>query len=182
MAADVEQLRRSEEGIDPIEGSLQILWLLLSDRKTRWRQLTRIIHVICFCPFHRLLLFAGHDARERRTQRFRRLRHEPGEVNRHGNTGAAQGTTKWPHRLQKAVAICARVAAGTDPPIKYGFNLECMVARGWMKAIWDRPDRQMNRQSLSRETVSLRRERASSLYRPSERMMSAMPHTAEFKT
>jgi hypothetical protein len=45
MAAYVKQLRRSEIGIDPIEGRLQILRLLLSDDQTRPKQWSSIVEV-----------------------------------------------------------------------------------------------------------------------------------------
>src|SRR5712671_4928433 len=48
MAAYVEQLRRSEVGVDRIKGSLQILRLLLPNNETRRRELTRSVDVIPF--------------------------------------------------------------------------------------------------------------------------------------
>src|SRR4029450_7062827 len=45
MAAYVEQLRRSEIGVDPIEGRLQILRLLLSDDQTCRKEWSSVVEV-----------------------------------------------------------------------------------------------------------------------------------------
>jgi len=48
MTAYVEQLGWSKVGVDPIERSLQILRLLLSDGETRRKELTPIVDVMGF--------------------------------------------------------------------------------------------------------------------------------------
>jgi hypothetical protein len=52
MAAYVEQLGRSKIGVEPIEGSLQILWLLLPDGQTCRSDLRCAVNPLRFKPLH----------------------------------------------------------------------------------------------------------------------------------
>src|SRR5437588_888238 len=60
MAAYVEQLGRREIGVEPIEGSLQILRLLLPDDQTCRRDLCYPVNPLRFRALHWLLLQARH--------------------------------------------------------------------------------------------------------------------------
>src|SRR5438105_3903786 len=55
MTAYVEQLRRGEIGVDPIEGSLQILWLLLADDQACRREWSSVVEVALVQSFHHCL-------------------------------------------------------------------------------------------------------------------------------
>ena len=55
MTADVEQLRRSEIGVDLIERSFEILWLLLPDDQACRRKWSSVVEVALIQSFHHCL-------------------------------------------------------------------------------------------------------------------------------
>jgi len=92
MTADVEKLIRGEIRVDLIEGSFQILWLLLPDDHACRRELTDIVGVLLFGTFHHVHLWMSVCiSRELRVQHVRRRREDQEHVNRYGDSEQRQG-------------------------------------------------------------------------------------------